>query len=98
MRILPSVLLALAALAAQAGNLARPDQVDLVEPDARTSQAIAMVLLDEDRVDSRFAMNALFRNVNRYPDFVNSGQSKDAVPAESSANRASPLSALACVE
>ena len=78
----PLILLALVA-AAHAGNLERLDQVDLIELEARTSQAQLVVLLEDDRVNTRQTVKALFKKVNNYLDFVDSGQLKDAAPKAS---------------
>lgn len=85
----PLLLLASIAFAttAQAGNLDRPDQVDLIELDAKTARAQLVVLLEDDRVNSRPAVKPLFKKVNNYLDFVESGQLKAAVPAASTSLR-----------
>jgi len=77
----------LTALSAGAGNLERLDQVDLIELDARTSRAQLLILLEEDKVDTKQAMKALFKKVNNYLDFVDSGQLKDAAPNASATLR-----------
>ena len=82
--LLASVLLA---SSAQAGNLERLDQVDLVELEAETSRAQLVVLLEDDRVNTRQAVKALFKKVNNYLDFVDSGQLKEAAPAASPSHR-----------
>ncbi|MGM9482306.1 DUF6572 domain-containing protein [Roseateles sp. NT4] len=66
--------------AAHAGSLDRADQVDLIELDGKTSQARLLVLLEEDRVNTRPAMKSLFKKVNNYLAFVDSGQLKEAAP------------------
>jgi hypothetical protein len=75
------------ALVAHAGGLEKPDHVDLIELEGATSRALLLVLLDEDRVNTRPAIKTLFKKVNNYLDFVNSGQLKDAAP---NANMALP--------
>ncbi len=75
------------AFATNAGNLQRLDQVDLIELDAKTSRAQLIVLLDDDKVDTKTAMKTLFKKVNGYLDFVESGQLKEAVPTASTSLR-----------
>ena len=70
----------LAAFCAKAGNLERVDQVDLIELEANTSRAQLVVLLEEDKVNSKVAMKTLFKKVNNYLDFVESSQLKEAAP------------------
>ena len=77
--VLPGLLL-FTAVAACAGNLDRLDQVDLIELEENTSRAQLVILLDEDRVDTKQAMKAVFRKVNHYLDFAASGQLKVAAP------------------
>jgi hypothetical protein len=74
MRALLSVALLSLAATANAGNLERLDQVDLIELELKTSRALLVVLLEEDKVNTRPAMKALFKKVNNYLDFVASGQ------------------------
>ena len=69
-----------AAVTANAGNLDRLDQVDLIELDEKTSRAHLVILLDDDKVDTKQAMKTLFKKVNNYLDFVDSGQLKAAAP------------------
>jgi hypothetical protein len=69
---------------ARAGGLERLDQVDLIELEAGTSRAQLAVLLDEDRVNTKQSLKALFKKVNNYLDFVYSGQIKEAAPNASS--------------
>jgi hypothetical protein len=85
----PLQFLAAIALAtnAQAGKLERLDQVDLIELEAKTSRAQLVVLLEDDRVNTRQALKALFRKVNNYLDFVDSGQLKEAAPTASATHR-----------
>lgn len=80
--VLPLTLLALVAVA-HAGNLDRLDQVDLIELDAKSSQAQLIVLLEDDRVNTRQSVKALFKKVNNYLNFVDSGQLKEAAPKAS---------------
>ncbi len=70
----------LAAFCAKAGNLERVDQVDLIELEANTLRAQLVVLLEENKVSSKVAMKTLFKKVNNYLDFVESGQLKEAAP------------------
>ena len=84
--IVPAIAL-LTTLSASAGNLGRFDQVDLIELDANTARAHLVVLLDEDKVDSKLAMKALFKKISSYLDFVESGQLKDAAPNASTVLR-----------
>jgi hypothetical protein len=65
---------------ARAGGLERLDQVDLIELDPKTSQLQLLVLLEEDRVDSRPAVRALYKKFNNYQDFIDSGQALAAAP------------------
>ena len=64
-----------------AGGLEKLDQVDLIELDPKTSQLQLLVLLDEDRIDTRAAVKALYRKFNNYQDFIDSGQALTAVPS-----------------
>ena len=84
--LLPTVLLSLA-LAANAGNLERLDQVDLIELELKTSRALLVLLLEEDKVNTRPAMTAVFKKVNNYLDFVASGQLNEAAPNASATLR-----------
>ena len=77
----------LVALAAKSGNLDRIDQVDLIELDPQTSRAQLIVLLEEDKVNTKVAMKTLFKKVNSYLDFVDSGQLKEAAPNASATLR-----------
>lgn len=72
--LLALIVVALAADGARAGSLDRPDHIDAIELEAGTSRALLLVLLEEDRINTRPAMRALVRKVNRYLDFVRSGQ------------------------
>jgi hypothetical protein len=84
--LLLTALLSLAATA-NAGNLEHLDQVDLIELELKTSRALLVLLLEEDKVNTRPAMKALFKKVNNYLDFVASGQLKDAAPNASATLR-----------
>ena len=84
-KLIPLVILA--AVTANAGNLDRLDQVDLIELDEKTSRAQLVILLDEDKVDTKQAMKTLFKKVNNYLDFVETGQLKAAAPNASTALR-----------
>jgi hypothetical protein len=79
--------LVLAVSSAKAGNLERADQVDLIELEPKTSRAQLVVLLEEDKVNTKLAMKALFKKVNNYLDFVESGQLKEAAPNASASLR-----------
>jgi hypothetical protein len=80
MRYFLSFVVLLVALSARAGNLERIDQVDLIELEPKTSRAQLVVLLEEDKVNTKLAIKALFKKVNNYLDFVDSGQLKEAAP------------------
>ena len=84
--LLPLALLSLA-ISARAGNLERLDQVDLIELETKTSRAQLVILLEDDRVNTRQAVKALFKKVNNYLDFVESGQLKEAAPTASATLR-----------
>jgi hypothetical protein len=77
----------LVALSARAGNLDRIDQVDLIELDPKTSRAQLIVLLEDDKVNTKVAIKTLFKKVNSYLDFVDSGQLKEAAPNASATLR-----------
>jgi hypothetical protein len=87
MRHALSFVVLLVALSARAGNLERIDQVDLIELEPKTSRAQLVVLLEEDKVNTKMAMKALFKKVNNYLDFVDSGQLKEAAPNASATLR-----------
>jgi hypothetical protein len=87
MRHALSLVVLLVALSARAGNLERIDQVDLIELEPKTSRAQLVVLLEEDKVNTKMAMKALFKKVNNYLDFVDSGQLKEAAPNASATLR-----------
>ena len=74
-------------LDANAGGLERLDQVDLIELDPKTSQLQLLVLLDEDRVNTRQAVKALYKKFNNYQDFIQSGQALASTPNGSKALR-----------
>ena len=77
-------LIALSAFtSARAGGLENLNQVDLVELEPRTSQLQLLVLLEDDRVNTKQAMKALFRKVNNYQDFITSGQALAVAPNSS---------------
>ena len=80
MRNLLPIVAIFAAVTANAGNLDRLDQVDLIELDEKTSRAQLVILLDDDKVDTKQAMKTLFKKVNNYLDFVDSGQLKATAP------------------
>ena len=80
MRTTLAFALALTAVAAHAGNLQRLDQVDLIELEVSTARAQLVVLLDDDRIDTKISLKALFKKVNNYLDFVDSGQIREAAP------------------
>jgi hypothetical protein len=80
MRYLPLLLLATFASGAFAQSLQRLDQVDLIELDPKTSQIRLLVVLGEDRVNSRQAVKALYKKFNNYQDFITSGQVLAAAP------------------
>ena len=78
------LLIALCAFtSARAGGLENLNQVDLVELEPRTSQLQLLVLLEDDRVNTKQAMKALFRKLNNYQDFINSGQALAVAPNSS---------------
>ncbi len=77
----------LVALGARAGSLERIDQVDLIELEPKTSRAQLVVLLEEDKINTKVAMKILFKKVNNYLDFVESGQLKEAAPNASATLR-----------
>ena len=87
MRIALFVVALLTALCANAGNLERLNQVDLIELEAKTARALLVILLEEDQVNTKQAMKALFKKVNNYLDFVDSGQLKEAAPNASATLR-----------
>lgn len=74
---------------ALAGSLSRPDEVDLTQLDAGTGRLQLMVILDEDHVDSRPAMHALWVKLARYQRYIVSGQAlKEAARTHPAANPA----------
>lgn len=87
MRLALMFCLAVASLSTYAGGLERLDQVDLLELEPKTGRALLVVLLDEDRVNTRQAYRALFKKVNNYLDFVESGQLKSSAPQASESAR-----------
>jgi hypothetical protein len=56
---------------AGAGSLDRLDQVDLIELEPKTAQAHLVVLLEEERVNTRQSLKALYKKVNSYQDAPN---------------------------
>jgi hypothetical protein len=87
MRQLLATLLFAASSASFAGSLERVDQVDLIELEPVTMRALLVVNLDEDRVNTRQAMKLLFKKVNNYLDFADSGQLLQAAPNASKMHR-----------
>ncbi len=87
MRTTIAIAALLTTCAAQAGGLDKPDHVDLIELEGPTSRALLVVLLEEDRVNTRLALKILFKKVNNYLDFVDTGQLKDAAPNASTTLR-----------
>jgi hypothetical protein len=80
MRTLVFVSIVLWGRIACAGSLDRLDQVDLIELDPKTSQLQLLVVLEEDRVNTRQAVKALYKKFNNYQDFIESGQALAAAP------------------
>ena len=74
---------------ALAGSLAQPDAVDLTQLDPATHRLQLLVILDDDHVDSRQTVNALYAKINRYQRYIASGRAlKDAAGASLAANPA----------
>jgi hypothetical protein len=80
--LLLAALLPLAA-GAFAQNLNKPDQVDRIELEPGSARIRLLVVLGEDRVNTRQAVKALYSKFNRYQDFIVSGQARTAAPAGS---------------
>lgn len=72
--------LLVAAGIARAGSLGDPDQVDGLELEPKTGRLRLLVILGEDRVNTRPAVKALYRKFNRYQDFIESGEALRAAP------------------
>jgi hypothetical protein len=70
----------LLAAQAHAGSLERLDHVDLIELDPKTSTGQLLIVLDEDRVNTRQSVKALYKKFNNYQDFIDSGQVLEAAP------------------
>lgn len=87
MRYLIQFLFLLACASSHAQSLDRLDQVDLIELDPKTSQIQLLIILNEDRVNTRQAVKALYQKFNNYQDFINSGQATAAAPTGSTAVR-----------
>jgi hypothetical protein len=87
MRTFLVVFLALCTMSAGAGSLSKLDHVDLIELEANTSRPVLVVLLEQDRVNTRQAVKSLFKKVNNYLDFARSGQLKEAAPNSSTTLR-----------
>ena len=77
---LAPAILFLMPLAAIAGGLGSLNQVDLVELEATTNRAVLVVLLEDDRINTRPAYRTLFKKVNNYMEFVQSGQLREVAP------------------
>jgi hypothetical protein len=75
------------ATGASAQSLQRLDQVDSIELDAKTSQIRLLVVLGEERVNTRQAVKALYKKFNNYQDFITSGQALVAAPNGSASIR-----------
>lgn len=70
-----------------AQSLDRLDQVDLVELDPKTSRIQLLIVLGEDRPNTRQAVKALYQKFNNYQDFIASGQALVAAPTGSTTLR-----------
>jgi hypothetical protein len=70
-----------------AGSLAQPDAIDGVQLEASTRRLQLLVILDDDHVDSRPAMHALWVKLTRYQRYIVSGQAlRDAAHGQTAAN------------
>jgi hypothetical protein len=87
MRYFCQFLLLFACASSYAQSLDRLDQVDLIELDPKTSQIQLLVILGEDRANTRQAVKALYKKFNNYQDFITSGQAVAAAPTGSTTLR-----------
>lgn len=78
-----SIVLCIAACGgpARAGSLDQPDDIDLTQLDASTRRLQLLVILDDEHVDSRQAMHALWVKLTRYQRYIVDGRALKDHPA-----------------